>query len=283
MLNLIRMHLYRMARSISLWIVMVIMVASCAFSSCMQIVSLDITGPLWPDYEESESGFGLFFSPPAGKYGEAASFLEFYSSDLSSGILLVFLSIACAIFYGEEIKSGFLKNITGQTRDKTDIFWSKVIFTILLTLFMMLLYGIAKFIGLKLLFPKEYTLRFASECWPAIPFILVGNFILHLAFAGGIVLLTMLSRSTTVGSIVGIFTALGLPGGVLGMMEESYNVELVKYLITTNVHNMRIATIYNEWIGYSEKDIYFALGAGFFFFILYEVLGAVYFTKKDVD
>ena len=283
MFNLIRMNLYRMVRSTSLWAVMIIMVAVCSFSGCRQIASLDTIGPYQPDYEESGSGFGLLFSPPAGKYGEAPSFLEFYSSDLSSGILLVFLSVACSIFYGEEIKSSFLKNITGQTRDKTDIFWSKFIVTILLALFIMLLYGMAKFIVLKPLFPKEYTLRFVSECWPAIPFLLAGNFILHLAYAGGIVLVTMVSRSTTVGCITGIFTALGLPGYFLGMVEESYKVELVKYLVTTNVHNMRIATMYNEWIGYSEKDIYFALAIGIVFFILYEVLGAVYFTKKDVE
>lgn len=282
MFNLIRMNLYRMVRSTSLWSIMLVLVATCAFSGCMQVVFLD--GNTFGDgYADSSIGMSLLTALPESMRGSNPSFPEIFSSDLSSGILLIFLSVACAIFYGEEIKSGFLKNITGQTRDKTDIFWSKLIATMLLTLWLILLWGITKFIILKLLWPKEFTIPFVSECQTAIPFLLMGNFILHLAFAGGIVLITMLSKSSAVGSIIGILFPLGLPAVFLGMVEESYNVELVKYLIPTGVHHMRIATIYNEWIGYSEKDIYLALGTGIVFFILYEVLGAVYFTRKDVD
>lgn len=282
MFNLIRMNLYRIVRATSFWGVIVIMTVTCAFSGCWQVFSLE-GNTYGIGYEDSSSGIELLFRLPECTWEANPSFPEIFSSDLSSGILLVFLSVACAIFYGEEIKSGFLKNIIGQTRDKTVIFWSNFITTILLALSMMLLWGMVKLIVLKLLLPKEFPMPFVSECQTALPFLLMGNFILHLAYAGGIVLVTMVSRSTTVGCITGIFTALGLPGAILGMMGESYKVELVKYLVTTNVHHMRIATMYNEWIGYSEKDIYFALAIGIVFFILYEVLGAVYFTKKDVE
>lgn len=282
MFNLIRMNLYRMVRSTSFWGVIIIMTVTCAFSGCWQVFSLE-GNTYGIGYEDSSIGMELLFRLPECTWEANPSFPEIFSSDLSSGILLVFLSVACAIFYGEEIKSGFLKNIIGQTKNKTDIFWAEFITTIFLALFMMLFWGIVKLIVLKLLLPKGYVMPFVSECQTALPFLLVGNFILHLAYAGGIVLITMLSKSAVVGSIIGIFSALGLPGAILGMMGESYKVELVKYLVTTNVHHMRVATIFNEWIGYSVNDIYFALGTGVVFFILYEVLGAVYFTRKDVD
>ncbi len=282
MVNLIKMNLYRMVRTTSLWIVMIIMVATCAFSGCKQVVSIE-GNTYGTGYHDPFIGMDLLFRLPGSKMGVNPSFPEIFSSDLSTGTLLVFLSVACAIFYGGEIKSGFLKNIVGQTRDKTDIFWSKFIATILLALCMMLFWGITKFITLKTLLPKEFPMPFACECQSALPFLFVGSFILHLAFAGGVVLVTMLCKSSTVGCIIGTLSAFGMPAGFLGMMEESYKVDLVKYLVSTGVHNMRISTIYNEWIGYSVNDIYFALGTGFFFFILYEVMGAVYFTKKDVE
>ncbi len=42
----------------------------------------------------------------------------------------------------------------------------------------------------------------------------------------------------------------------------------------TNVHGM--------FVGAVRKDIFFAMGVGALFSVIYYLLGAVYFTKKDV-
>lgn len=275
MFNLIRMNLYRMVRTKALWIVMLCMVGFGVITCAMTAADLDVVDYYEGEgYEEPDDSFGITVGAPVGADGAVLSFLEFYNSNLSSGLLLIFLSIACAIYYSGEIKSGFLKNIAGQTKHKADIFLSKTVVNMLYILLMLVVYGVVLYTSFRLMLPKRYTFRFGTEYWNETLLLVLVLFVLHLAFAGGVAFLTTLFKSTTVGITVGILAAFGLPAIFMAYLKRFLDVDFVKLLVSANVNGMRI--------GAAHKDVFFALGVGIITSIVYYFLGAVYFTKKDV-
>lgn len=275
MFNLIRMNLYRMVRTKGLWIVMLCMAGFGALTSAMAAADLDVADYYEGEwYEEPDDGFGITVGAPVGADGDALSFLEFYNSNLSSGLLLLFLSIACAIYYSGEIKSGFLKNIAGQTKHKADIFLSKTVVNMLYILLMLLVYGVVLYASFRLMLPKRYTFRFGTEYWQETLLLVLVLYVLHLAFAGGVAFLTTVFKSATVGITVGLLSAFGLPAVFMAYLKRFLDVDFVKLLVSANVNGMRI--------GVAHKDVIFALGVGIITSIVYYFLGAVYFTKIDV-
>ncbi len=293
MLNLIHMNLYRMAKTKSLWSCMLSMVFFCIFSCYM--VSIDYEMHHAPNaqtagqeneqsgivgvYEgadagEPESTFGITVQVPEKENGEMPAFLEFYNSDLASGIILLFLSIGCVIYFNGEQKSGFLKNIAGQTRHKSSIFLSKIVANMLYILVALLIYGVTQFIALQLILKGYGPIRFGTEYLSETFLLLLANFVLYLAFLGGISLITTVTKSTAVGITVGIMAACGLPATFGVYMEKLLHVTIIKYLVTTNMHQLLI--------GAPQKNVLFALGTGIISAAVYYFLATVYFTRKDI-
>lgn len=286
MLNLIRMNLYRMARTKSIWVVMLCMAMFCVFSCSMEKIDLeemqkegDTSTGLAGVYKgeedvEVEGSFGITVKVPEKENGEIPTFLEFYNSDAASGIILVFLAIGCVIYFSGEIKSGFLKNIAGQTKYKTNIFLSKVVANIVFVLISLAIYGVVQFFSLWFLLKDQYTYRFGAEYLKETGILLSVICVLYLAFLGGMSLLTTVLKSTAVGITVGMLAVFGVLGTFVSYLEKMIDVELQKYFVMTNVHQMLL--------GVSGKDVLLAFLVGVLFSLVYYVLGAVYFTKKDV-
>lgn len=286
MLNLIRMNLYRMARTKSIWVVMLCMAIFCVFSCSMEKIDLgemqkegDTSTALAGVYKgeedaEVEGSFGITVQVPEKENGEVPTFLEFYNSDAASGIILVFLAIGCVIYFSGEIKSGFLKNIAGQTKHKANIFLSKVVANIVYVLVSLAIYGVVQFFSLWILLKDQYTYRFGTEYLKETGILLLAVCVLYLAFLGGMSLLTTVLKSTAVGITVGMLAVFGVLGTFVSYLEKMIDVELQKYFVMTNVHQMLL--------GVSGKDLFWAFCVGVLFSLVYYVLGAVYFTKRDV-
>ena len=295
MLNLIRMNLYRMVKTKSLWVVMFCMGMFCVYSCSMSKMDLterkkevhmvnDMNGngasePLIGIYqgeedEEVDAVFGITVNVPEKENGEVPAFLEFYNADLASGIVLIFLTIGCALYFNGGIKSGFLKNIAGQTRHKSSIFLSKTFVNMIYVLLALFVYGIVQYISLKFLLADQFTFRFGKEYLKETGWLGVSIYLLYMAFSGGISLITVVFKSTSVSITMGMLSAFGLINSFVPYIEKSLDVKLLKYMVTTNIHQMLIGT--------AGKDVMFAIGAGILYSVFYYLLGTVYFTKKDV-
>lgn len=287
MLNLIRMNLYRMAKTKSLWVVMACMAGFCVFACSMvtidledmqknkeEILSENLAAVYTGEEEEPVEGFGITVQVPQKEGGEIPTFLEFYNSDLASGIVLVFLCIGCVIYFNGEIKSGFLKNIAGQTRHKSHIFLSKIFANGVYIALALLLYGVVQFFSLWFLLKDKYAFRFGGEFIKETGVLLLAVFLLYLAFLGGISLVTTVLKSTAAGITLGMLSAFGVLGSFGAYADKLLHVNLSKYMVITNVHGMLAGAV--------RKDIFFAMGVGVLFSVIYYLLGTVYFTKKDV-
>lgn len=300
MLNLIRMNLYRMMKTKSLYILLLCAVSFCLLSCYMDRIDyIDIQSPETGSIEETtdkeemtdkdeattgitiekaeevdpESGsFGIAVQTPDKTDGKKPVFLEYFHAYLASGFMLLFLIIGCALYVNGESKCGYIKNIAGQTRHKSYIYISKIITMAIYTAFFMLFYGLVHYIGLKLFLP--YHFAFGKEYLSQSVKLFLVTFLLHTAFLSAIALLVTLFRSTSVGITVGLLANFGFLSLFLPYLEKLFHVKIQKYLIMTNLQQLLL--------GVSDKCIRQGIYVGGVFLLIYLLCGTAYFTKKDV-
>lgn len=289
------MNCYRMSKTRSLYIILFCIGIFCLFSCYMErsdylviqseerittqtsdseqeglVAGITITDNT--NEEPAEGTFGISVQTPEKTEDRTPSFLEFYLANLASGILLLFLVIGTTLYVQGESKSGFIKNIAGQTRHKSYIYLSKIAAVAIFTAISMLFFGLIQYIGLKLFLP--YSIPFGKEqfssCWK----LLIAIYLLYTALLCATSLLVTLFRSATAGMVMGILACFGLFLSFAPYAEKLLHVKIQKYMIIANLQQMLI--------GASGKHIQSAIWAGGIFLIVYLLLGTIYFTKKDV-
>lgn len=295
MLNLIHMNCYRMTRTRSLYIILFCLAFFCLLSCYMERVDYSVvqsegkTTSQTSDSEQEglvagisitdntneepvEGAFGISVQTPEKTEDKTPSFLEFYLANLASGILLLFLVIGTTLYVHGESKSGFIKNIAGQTRHKSYIYLSKIAAIAIYTAVSMLFYAIIQYVGLKAFLPyaipfgKEYL----SSCWK----LLIAIYLLYIALLSATAMLVTLFRSATAGMVLGILACFGLFLSFAPYAEKLLHVKIQKYMIVANLQQMLI--------GASGKMIQSGILVGGICLIAYLLLGTVFFTKKDV-
>lgn len=295
MLNLIRMNLYRMIKTKSLYILLLCSVSFCLLSCYMdrydyieiqkeetetiteETLSKDegtdgITIEKADEVDPESGSFGIAVQTPDKTDGKNPVFLEYFHAYLASGILLTFLIIGSALYVNGESKCGFIKNIAGQTRHKSYIYIAKIIAMAIYAAFFILFYGLLHYIGLKLFLP--YHLSFGKEQLGQSAKLLLVTFLLYMAFVSAIALLVTLTRSTSAGITVGLLVNFGFLALFTPYLEKLFHVKIMKYLITTNMQQL--------FLGASGKCIQQSIYVGGIFLLIYLLCGTVYFTKKDV-
>ncbi len=292
MLNLIRMNLYRMFRTRSIIILFALTFSFGLLAAYMETVdmeefsevqmktpggekSLEISGKEGQEDSQEESvdfEFGIYVNPPVTENGKPASLVKFLLSDISSGIVLLFVSIGTVLFINGEKKSGFLKNIAGQTRHKANIYLSKLVVLALYTLLSVLLYCLGQ--GILLMLHYKGAMVFGlSDLGELLP--LFGlQFLLHLAFVSAVSLLTLLTGSSTIGITVAILDCCGVFQLLTGFIALKFDWNPAKYLLINNIKTVALTA--------AKEDIWRALAVGLCFLVIYTGLGAGWFVKKDV-
>ncbi len=222
--------------------------------------------------ESADFEFGIYVNPPVTENGKPASLVKFLLSDISSGIVLLFVSIGTVLFINGEKKSGFLKNIAGQTRHKANIYLSKLVVLALYTLLSILLYCLGQGILLMLHYKGDMVFGL-SDLGELLP--LFGlQFLLHLAFVSAVSLLTLLTGSSTIGITVAILDCCGVFQLLTGFIALKFDWNPAKYLLINNIKTVALTA--------AKEDIWRALAVGLCFLVIYTALGAGGFVKKDV-
>lgn len=312
MLNLLRMNFYRMIKTKAMWIVLVCICLFGVLSCFIEKIDWE-TGrenanrqeaaqmePASAETEEdkgvidgfkagfSESGddansniskedtpgvqFEITKQPSDANQGERQSFLEVYHSDISGGAVIIFIVIAGVIFVNGEDKTGFVKNIAGQTRYRGMIYLSKIPVIVCYNAFALLLYGAVQYVFLQIFF--HGGIEFGTEYLKESVILFGMNVLLYAAFSSGLAFLTTVAKSTAVGITVGMLIAMGFGNSLAGYIGLKLNVELIKYLLVFNSSQMVL--------GIPAETVRFAFVVGMVYLVLYNVLGMLWFTKKDV-
>lgn len=284
MLNLIRMNIFRMIHSKSMWIILASMMAFAALNVCMSLneaktyteqeiqdISNQQSGNRY-DVDTTDLNFGITASLPVSDDGIRISALNNFATDLMSCIVLVFITIATSLFFNSETKNGFIKNIAGQVNHRADIFLSKAIVMALYTFVGFVAYFTADFVVLSLRTGEVVELYYGDL---GKLFACVGiQYVLHVAFACGVGLVAILTRSSSLSITVGLFSSFGMGMMVSILVNNFMDINIAKFFVVDNVK----AIIFNA----EYKILYGALAVGIIYTIIYSLAGSIILKKRDV-
>lgn len=300
MLNIIRMNWYRLWNTTSMLIIL--FAATTVFAVFSGIMACKDTEIMQSEAQESplnisvvesdidvagvggEVGtFGIYIDTPYSDSDRPAEFLRYLMADLSAGLPLLFICIAVVLFVNNEEKTGFIKNISGQVKRKSDIYIGKLIAVAGYILILMLVYGVAHYISLQIGFHGDMS--FGKNIFVSFVKAFAIVYLLYLAFAGGLMMLTAVLRNNTIGIVIGILSVCGIGNMIFGLMdtalEKLFDMDLDKY--STAKYSVSGCIRESGALLTGGADIMGRLlVVGIIFLIVYNFIGDLIFVKRDV-
>lgn len=252
MFNLIKMDFYRLFCMKSFWVMILVTIGLAFFSVWMTDVDLNWmkegvhTVQLEEDQSEAEDGevdiaFGIYTqTDPKWMYGDIP-FSDLTIEAFRSCILLLLCAIFVPLFVNAENKSGYIKNIAGQLPGKGMLVIPKLVAAAVQVFLILAIFSI--FTGIAGLAFWGGRVVFGSLSDFAIGFGL--QFLLHYSFAVVMLMFTILFKNSGFSMCLGILCAMGMLATILGFVNQLLisidglkKLNLIKYVIETNVQNV---------------------------------------------
>lgn len=305
MLNLIRMNSYRTVHMACMYVLLVIVCIFSMFSiATISMTSEEIESGEYVDYESvsdaMEAGWndaamengdvdsligevenedeevminlGIVSEQPIRADGTVTSYLDYLYQDMTSGILLIFMTIAVVLFFNREQNSGFIKNIASKSTSRINIYFSKFIVMIAYMLVAFLVMALAEYICLMIHYGGDLTFGkdVLGDFIPKIGVV----FLLHIAFISGVAMITTLTKSSTMGITIGMLANTGFSAFLTMPIKALLDFDIAKYLVTSNIGNVNLDS--------GTNVVTHALLVGIITIIVYNVIGCTWFAKKDI-
>lgn len=207
MLNMIRMELFRMFKTKSLYVIWtifaVLMIVTTALTAGeMDAYSLEDRQQNY-EYamEEQESGqvnLGMDVTPPT-KPGEQVSVFDMFFANIKGKAVAVFMIIFTILYSTADVTSGFVKNIAGQVKNRGLIVCAKAVCLFLYTVLTMMLFFIVQAVANKLFF---HEVILGDKRTFALYFLL--QTILHFALLMIVMCIALVVRNNVVSIVIGI-------------------------------------------------------------------------------
>jgi len=270
MFNLLRMDLYRMKRSRSVYVCLGILLGLAVMAGCL----------VWlmgtPEGNRAALKLGLFTSEETAQMMENENILEdvdmvemFRDIGMNGGAYCTILGIVVALFVCMDFQSGFMKNIMALHRERWKYIVSKLMAAGILNFCYMVL-----FFGMCLVVNMVFHLASHSG-WSQVIFYMAWAWLVSTAFLALVIMICVLTRSTAM--------------GVLGAVLFGSGAVVVPVASVMNLFHMggwANYTIYfsmtygpSAYSGAGDLKV-FAVGA--VFLLLYAAAATVVTAKRDV-
>ena len=295
MLNLIKMDLYRMFRSVSTWVILIFTVGIAAF--CVTMANMDVDAMAEdPQYaqesaEEIAAGnsasdtdmsnadrqIGIYAeSDPAWVSGEIDAG-ELISTQMTSGMLTLLCVIFAAIFGSAEQKNGYIKNIAGQLPNRGVLAVSKLAVSAVQVFLMTVIFVVSTGVMGKLFWGERFAVGAVSDMLP----FLGAQYLLNVGFAALIIFLCTLTKSSAFGMTAGILMVLGLSVPVYSLINRAV-AELAPSWKFDISRFMPDGNIWMAGIGSSSEVLIRAAAVGAAFAVICTALAMITVKKRDV-
>lgn len=273
MMNLVRMYLYRLLHTRSIYVMSFVLILMVAFvtidegSEQSQQAEQQLLEEQGVDAENTRESVGIVMTPLSD-----VTKVSFYQEFMGSGVLLLFLSIFTALLSYKERDGGFLKNLNSCAKKRGYIFLAKVPAVI----------AFVSIQFLTLIVMLQIMCRgHANGDMQYLVWYIVSQFLLHIAFGTFILMIMELTRNLAAGLMTGIFFSIGIHILLLSMVE---NVLLglglpekllpSQYLIVSQVKMLMADGTGN--------GLFLSIIIGVVALILYLALGMWIFNKRDI-
>ena len=273
MFNAIRMDVYRLFKTKSTYIILVIMIALSVMGTGLMSVMTEMTeaegqqvqteqmsdnagyagddDQLYEDTEGAQSQFSVSVSESDPDENDN-SVLSFAMSDISGLQAGLFIIIFTVLFSMADINSGFIKSIGGQVKGRGVLIVSKMVAIAIFTAIVIIADFLTQLIAVNMFF-DDAVVGSASE----IVRLLSSQFVLNFALAVLMMAIAMIIKNNVVSMIIGVCMCSGI--FELIFMGINYLMDKIGFN-DFDINNILITgKIQNVTIGADASDIGYAL------------------------
>lgn len=240
MINLLKMDFYRMLRSKSAWVILVVTMMFAGFSMSMGkadgMEPYDNGNKVEISEESINMNFGIYVNTPQSVDGTPPALLEYIQADLQSGILMIFIAIFSAVFVHAERKNGYIKNIGRIHKHKSMLVLSKIGIVIAYLAVVLVSYTLVQVLYGMHLYP-DASLGITADRLQYIGI----QFILMAAFAVMILFITVLFKQSEFSIAFGLLIACGIGYLFTAIINQNVPLEgfdINQYLLVATVNRI---------------------------------------------
>lgn len=209
MLNLIKMNLYSLVRTMSFWVMIAVTVMMAVLGVVVTNSDMEYMAEQ-PSVEQSaennEIEVGIVIESDEAWAENEIPAADLFQTMIAGGMLALLAAIFIAIYTNAEQKTGFIKNIAGQLPKRGLLSLAKLAGIAVELLIMFALFIAVTFVGAKIMWGDRFVLGSAGDM---IKMIAV-QYLLHLAYCSLVQMICTIARGAGIGMTFGIFYCSGL-------------------------------------------------------------------------
>lgn len=251
MFKVIKMDLFRMCKSKYTYIVLVasmLMMFASVFMTQQDIIYYQQTPSALAALQENgdEVNWGIYIGQVSPEWcnGAKIPLPELVSMNIQSKLLLMFLVAFIALFAGNEIRTGFIKNIAGQMRYRWELVIGKLLSISIFTVVLLLAAVLAIMAGSFFFFGYVHI----QEVGKFIGYLGM-QYLLHIAYGSVSLFLVYLFENVVASLLTGIFLAAGilqvidaLLRNIVPHLKKIADFSIMNYLSSGNVGILSMAS-----------------------------------------
>ncbi len=291
MINAIKMEFYKMFKSKSTWVIILIILFAAFFtvlSNKILITEFKNNPQFYQQFQEQMDGkenYNVGFSAKIqGNMNDYINGMKMnvpylLSSILNGSMLTGLIAIFCLIFFNSEIRTGYIKNIIGQFHNRGNLILSKVS--------VIIAYCVLSFISVfaGILISSRILLGYVE--WGNSTFLiklLLTHLLLNIAVCTLLLLITYFLRNTVGTLIIGLAIVLGVSNIIFSLLSKlikyfnivkSESFSLTNYTLTGNISSLTSMC--------KSSDFVRSVIVACIFIIVCTISSIVVVNKKDVN
>ena len=287
MLNMIKMDVYRMFRTKSMYVIWIILLASALLTSFLSKIDYDAVNKEWEQQQAVESNkeqlsqqnadnvnIGMSVELPT-EPGKKVTVMDVFFSNAQGKFYALFLVIFAVLFSTADISSGYIKNIGGQVGNRGSLIFSRSIALSVFTVLTMT--------GAFLFQAAANCIVFGELEWGNTKVIL-SYFVAELALHYALVLICMaiaiILKNNVISMVIAVCLTMNVMTIVYGVVNSAIqkigiqNFQIYKYTITGKLSLLPMNPSGNECLA--------AFGVAMVFIVIMISVSSVVFQKRDI-
>ena len=278
MLNMIKMDVYRMFRTKSMYVIWIILLASALLTSFLSKIDYDAANKEWEQQQAVESNkeqlsqqnadnvnIGMSVELPT-EPGKKVTVMDVFFSNAQGKFYALFLVIFAVMFATADIKSGYIKNIGGQVSQRGMLIVSRAVALALFTAI--------TFAGIFVFQAAANMLAFKCVVWgnwkEIIPYFLT-ELTLHYAF----VLICMAIAVIIKNNVISMTLSVCLTMNIMSINRKGlHNFSIYKYTVTGMMAMLPMNA--------GREDVVSSMCVAVIFIIIMLSLSSYIFQKRDI-
>lgn len=282
MLNMIRMELFRMFKTKSLYVIWAAMAACLFFANSLsaeeiQTYTMEEKQEMYEaamSDEDEDIIFGMYVTLPT-KPGEAVSVFDGFYANVHGKFVALFMVIFTVLYATADITSGYVKNIAGQVKNRGNLILAKSVALLLYTIFTMLLFTGAQMLSNAVLYnefvmgPGKEFLQYAAL-----------QTLLHFALIMVIMCIAVVLHNNVISMMISVCLCMNVLVMLYGVVDKAVtkigiqDFHIMDYTVSGKIVNLGMNA--------APKTMGMAVMVGVVFIVVMLAISMTVFQKRDI-